>query len=103
ILKVTTPSGEDILEEEECKEILKNLSNYITEQGGKFHKEDSIVVLRGRKLRRYNLTRAPRIISIPRSYLKEGKINPYSHYDIIIFNEKKDFNHYNNSHPLKNS
>ncbi len=102
LLKVSAPSGENIMEEE-CKEILENLSNYISKQGGKYHKEDTIIVLRGKKLRILRSYRAPRIIFIPRSYLKEGKINPYSHCDVIIFNEEEDFNHYYDSYQFKDS
>ena len=90
LLKITSPDGKNILEEDGCKNLLDDLSSYITNRGGRFYKEGCIVFLESRRLRLVPRIwlKNTRVISIPRKLIKSGRINPNFTYDVVIFDNK---------------
>lgn len=101
LLKIISPAGKNIIEEEDCKNLLDELSSYITNSGGSFYQEKSLILLEGRDL--INL-RAPnaRYIRIPTKWVKSGRIKPYLKYDVVMFQTtEQDYTRYYNSISFK--
>ena len=97
LLKITSPAGKNIIEEEGCINLLDELSSYITNRGGSFYLEISIVVLEGRDLKR---SRGPNplCIKIPTKLVKSEQIKPYLKYDVVMFRAtEQDYTRYFNN------
>lgn len=102
LLKINSPDGKNIIEEEGCKNILEKLNSYITNRGGSFYKEESIILLEGRELRRMRGFINARCIRIPKNWTKLGRIKPYLKYDVVMFQSKEqDYSRYYNSISFK--
>ncbi len=101
LLKITSPAGKNIIEEEDCKNLLDELSSYITNRGGSFYQENSIVLLEGRDLIELRVPNA-RYIRIPTKWVKSGRIKPYFKYDVVMFQStEQDYTRYFNSVSIK--
>lgn len=83
LIRITSPDGENLLKREECKKIFNNLRSYIIKHGGKFYKDESLVLLEDRRPIRHFRT-----ISIPRRIVKSKKIDLGLRYDVAVFHKR---------------
>ncbi len=94
LIRITTPDGENLLEKEECKKIVSDLRSYIIQHGGKFYKDESIVLVEDRMLLRliwlrpFAFWRPYGHFNIPSRFIGSNKINYDSKYDIVVFNKR---------------